>query len=235
MKWTPPQSFCSRFLEYSSFSTSLVAIAVSTRKTKTRAHSLEENVGCRRCHAARRVCCPRAACGDAAAPRSASDAAELSTSASLSEYIQKVRHLSANAKPLSAKEAAETLETRDPALAADLLLVLSAPTAERHRLDRRAVPRAWSPGQRVPALQRRVGPEPSRRRGLRRAGARVAGLGPARARRWRRASRHLLCTTVCVRTEYVRDDHAGTWALLGREGRVRTGVVARSERCIRRQ
>lgn len=63
-----------------------------------------------------------------------SDTAELSTNASLSEYIQKLRHLSANAKPQSAKEAAETLEARDPALATDLLLVLSAPTAERHRL-----------------------------------------------------------------------------------------------------
>jgi tetratricopeptide (TPR) repeat protein len=51
---------------------------------------------------------------------------------SLSEYMQKVRHLSASARPLSAKETAETLEARDPALAADLLLVLSAPSAERH-------------------------------------------------------------------------------------------------------
>jgi len=71
----------------------------------------------------------------AATPASVgSDTADLSTNASLSEYIQKLRHVSANAKPQSAKEAAETLETRDPALAADLLLVLSAPTAERHRL-----------------------------------------------------------------------------------------------------
>ena len=52
---------------------------------------------------------------------------------SLSEFMQKVRHLSANARPLSAKDAAETLESRDPALAADLLLALSAPSAERHR------------------------------------------------------------------------------------------------------
>jgi tetratricopeptide (TPR) repeat protein len=41
--------------------------------------------------------------------------------------------LSASAKPVTPKEAAATLETRDPALAADLLQVLSAPTAERHR------------------------------------------------------------------------------------------------------
>jgi len=52
---------------------------------------------------------------------------------SLAEFMQKVRHLSANGRPLSAKDAAETLETRDPALAADLLLALSAPSGERHR------------------------------------------------------------------------------------------------------
>ncbi len=61
----------------------------------------------------------------------------------------------------------------------------------------------------------------------------MAGLGTARARRRRRSSRHLLCTTVRVRAEYLRDDHAGTWALLGRQDRVRAGVVARSERCLR--
>ena len=52
---------------------------------------------------------------------------------SLSEYMQKVRHLSANARPLSKNEAVETLETRDPAIAAELLLVSSQPTAERYR------------------------------------------------------------------------------------------------------
>jgi Flp pilus assembly protein TadD len=52
---------------------------------------------------------------------------------SLSEYMQKVRHLSVNARPLSRNEAAETLETRDPAIAAELLLVSSQPTAERYR------------------------------------------------------------------------------------------------------
>jgi tetratricopeptide (TPR) repeat protein len=72
----------------------------------------------------------------AAAPPSAAagaDAADLSTAGSLSEYIRKIRHLSVNAKPVTAKDAAETLETRDPSLAAELLLVRSAPTAERHR------------------------------------------------------------------------------------------------------
>jgi tetratricopeptide (TPR) repeat protein len=58
---------------------------------------------------------------------------DLSTNASLSEYIQKLRHLSASAKPPSAKDAAETLEVRDPALAADLLQLSAAPTAEGHR------------------------------------------------------------------------------------------------------
>lgn len=53
--------------------------------------------------------------------------------ASLSEFMQKVRHLSAGARPLSKKDLAETLESRDPALAADLLLALSAPTAAGHR------------------------------------------------------------------------------------------------------
>ena len=52
---------------------------------------------------------------------------------SLSEYMQKLRHLSANARPLTKNEAAETLETRDPAIAAELLLVSSQPTAERYR------------------------------------------------------------------------------------------------------
>ncbi len=52
---------------------------------------------------------------------------------SLSEYMQKVRHLSANARPLNKNEAVETLETRDPALAAELLLASSQPTAERYR------------------------------------------------------------------------------------------------------
>ena len=52
---------------------------------------------------------------------------------SLSEYMQKVRHLSVNARPLNKNEAVETLETRDPAIAAELLLVSSQPTAERYR------------------------------------------------------------------------------------------------------
>lgn len=52
---------------------------------------------------------------------------------SLSEYMQKVRHLSANARPLNKNEAVETLETRDPAIAAELLLVSNDPTADRYR------------------------------------------------------------------------------------------------------
>jgi tetratricopeptide (TPR) repeat protein len=54
-------------------------------------------------------------------------------SESLADYIQKVRHLSANARPLNRNEAAETLETRDAALAAELLLVSNQPTADRYR------------------------------------------------------------------------------------------------------
>jgi tetratricopeptide (TPR) repeat protein len=42
--------------------------------------------------------------------------------------------LSASAKPTSDKDAAATLEMRDPGLAADLLTLASAPTAERHRV-----------------------------------------------------------------------------------------------------
>jgi len=61
------------------------------------------------------------------------DSTDLSKNASLREYIQKVRHLSASAKPTPSKDAAETLETRDPALAAALLELMAAPTAERHR------------------------------------------------------------------------------------------------------
>ncbi len=59
---------------------------------------------------------------------------DLSTNASLSEYIQKLRHLSASAQPQRATGAAETLEVRDPALAADLLQLSAAPTAEGHRV-----------------------------------------------------------------------------------------------------
>jgi tetratricopeptide (TPR) repeat protein len=74
---------------------------------------------------------PRAAAPHASGVETTTSAA--ATAGTLSEYMQKLRHLSANARPLSAKDAAETLEARDPALAADLLLVQSAPSAERHR------------------------------------------------------------------------------------------------------
>lgn len=71
----------------------------------------------------------------AATPRASVDTttAAAAVPGTLSEYMQKLRHLSAGARPLSAKDAAETLEARDPALAADLLLLQSAPSAERHR------------------------------------------------------------------------------------------------------
>jgi tetratricopeptide (TPR) repeat protein len=74
---------------------------------------------------------PRAATPPATA--AGADAADPLAAGSLSEYIRKIRHLSSNAKPVTPKDAAETLETRDPALAAELLQVRSAPTAEGHR------------------------------------------------------------------------------------------------------
>jgi tetratricopeptide (TPR) repeat protein len=50
----------------------------------------------------------------------------------MSDFMRKVRHLSANARPVTAKDAAETLETRDPGIAAELLRLSSAPTAAGH-------------------------------------------------------------------------------------------------------
>jgi Flp pilus assembly protein TadD len=66
-------------------------------------------------------------------PSAPVNAAPPAAAESLSEYMQKVRHLSVNARPLNKNEAAETLETRDPGIAAQLLLVSSQPTAERYR------------------------------------------------------------------------------------------------------
>jgi len=69
-------------------------------------------------------------------PRSSqakASASSESASASLSDYIRKVQHLSANARPITRNEAAETLETRDPQIAAELLLVSNQPTADGYR------------------------------------------------------------------------------------------------------
>ena len=74
---------------------------------------------------------PRAARLPAPSPEAAPTAA--AGPASLSEYIHKLRHLSDAARPLRANEGLRTLETGDPALAADLLLLASAPSADRHR------------------------------------------------------------------------------------------------------
>jgi Flp pilus assembly protein TadD len=52
---------------------------------------------------------------------------------SLPEFMQKIRHLSANARPVSKEDAVATLESRDPALAAELLQLAAAPTAEGYR------------------------------------------------------------------------------------------------------
>ena len=60
------------------------------------------------------------------------DAAQAGTDVnSLSEFMEKIRHLSVTARP--ARPEVPTLETRDRELAAELKLVSSAPTAGRHR------------------------------------------------------------------------------------------------------
>jgi protein O-GlcNAc transferase len=53
--------------------------------------------------------------------------------ASLSDYMAKVRHLSASAEPARTASVLETLERRDADLAADLRRVSEAPTAAAHR------------------------------------------------------------------------------------------------------
>src|SRR5262245_34229959 len=71
-----------------------------------------------------------------ATPSASNEAAADSNEAaaeSLSDYMRKVRYLSAHARPLTKTEAAETLETRDPVLAAELLEVSKAPTADGYR------------------------------------------------------------------------------------------------------
>jgi tetratricopeptide (TPR) repeat protein len=52
---------------------------------------------------------------------------------SLSEFVRKIRYLSANAKPDSTRPEVATLEASDAELAAASALVKTAPTAERHR------------------------------------------------------------------------------------------------------
>ena len=66
-------------------------------------------------------------------PESKKTAVNEAASESLSDYMKKVRHLSANARPLNKNEAVESLETRDSAIAAELLQVSNQPTAERYR------------------------------------------------------------------------------------------------------
>jgi Flp pilus assembly protein TadD len=66
-------------------------------------------------------------------PSPRADAPSAAVPESLSDYMQKVRHLSATARPLGKNEAVETLEARDPAIAAELLLVSNQPTADRFR------------------------------------------------------------------------------------------------------
>lgn len=56
-----------------------------------------------------------------------------SGSEALSEAIRKIRHLSATARPKSARESVTSLESNDSAFAADLAALEAAPTAERYR------------------------------------------------------------------------------------------------------
>jgi tetratricopeptide (TPR) repeat protein len=77
-------------------------------------------------------CAARGRRAAAPQPVSSEAGATVPAASSLSEFMQKVRHLSVNQRPLDTKGSAETLETRDPVLAADLLRVATAPSAERH-------------------------------------------------------------------------------------------------------
>jgi tetratricopeptide (TPR) repeat protein len=75
---------------------------------------------------------PRTA-GAVVPPAGQETASAASARGALSEFMEKVRHLSANARPSPASARASTLEGSDPALAAALILVKASPTAERHR------------------------------------------------------------------------------------------------------
>ena len=67
-------------------------------------------------------------------PSTGEVSAETETSATaLSDYMAKVRHLSASAQPVPKSSGPETLESRDADLAADLLRLSKAPTAAAHR------------------------------------------------------------------------------------------------------
>jgi tetratricopeptide (TPR) repeat protein len=78
--------------------------------------------------------------------------------------MQKVRHLSANTRPPDRKDATETLESRDPRLAADLLRVSAAPTADGYRQiaeryrERGVLDAAYRYFNRAMALDPRDGP-----------------------------------------------------------------------------
>ena len=68
----------------------------------------------------------------AGVPASASASASATEpTGSLSEFIQKIRHLSTAARPV--QQGPPTLETRDQELAAELRMVAATPTADRHR------------------------------------------------------------------------------------------------------
>ena len=136
----------------------------------------------------------------------------------------KVRHLSVNARPLSKNEAVETLETRDPALAAELLLASSQPTAERYRnlaeryRERGVLDAAYRNFNRAIKLNPRDG---AAYEGL----ARVwRDWGLPRTRPRRRAPRRLLRAAVGIRPE-----HLGTvMQALGQHDHARAAYEAAS-------
>jgi Flp pilus assembly protein TadD len=77
------------------------------------------------CAARGRTASAASAAASTAVPQGAADG-------TLQEYIAKVRHLSAAARPAASTTAATTLEGRDPELAAALLHVEVSPSAEWH-------------------------------------------------------------------------------------------------------
>ena len=76
-------------------------------------------------------CAARGKAAAAAAAHATPAAPDGAAAGSLREYIAKVRHVSAAARPANTTTAT-TLEGRDPELAAALLLVQAAPSAESH-------------------------------------------------------------------------------------------------------
>ena len=68
----------------------------------------------------------------ASAPRDAAAPTATAPEGSLGDYIEKIRHLSAAVRPLSAANGVVTLESRDPELAAALLRLRTEPGVSAH-------------------------------------------------------------------------------------------------------